>query len=201
MTEARFGQARLYDLGIDLRALRRLRDEIFVSIPDRPDTNFLSAPSYQVAVRDCLALGHSSFLLKIRPDMHRVVFSELQAEYHAHGVYTTEAIAGQRLVVTDEVYVRCVASSPREDRLSALSHYCVEVAGDGELSEGEYPLKPEFSLDPVVSVLAMEEEDVFAEVSPVVIQILDWIPRSRSATDLIPMRELGPVLKAYRSKK
>ena len=67
--------------------------------------------------------------------------------------------------------------------------------------EGEYPLKPEFSLDPVVSVLAMEEEEVFAEVSPVVIQILDWIPRSRSATDLIPMRELGPVLKAYRSKK
>ena len=193
----RYRRASLAELGIHPSILSRVDSEIFLRVREGDDREFSCVPSYVVAVRDCLDLGNDAYLLKVRPDMHRRLHSELQPGYEVHGVYEIGSDHTDRFVLLDRIFADFGPDSTPADRTKILTHYCIDMPADGGATESEYQLRPEFAQDPLAAARRMWERAPLAEISVIALRFLDWVPKSRSITDLMPMAEIGPRLTSH----
>lgn len=151
--------------------LEMMDDEIFMDLQDGTGTQFLAETCYGIAVLDCLRIGKDAYILKVRPDMRGMLFSQLKAWYRMCRVYRLTGRPESRLLLTDKIFVQFTTGSTPDQRRLTLGRYMPGAADLDGMEDGVYVLTGKFAEDPIFVVKALELELAVRQAAPVVVAL------------------------------
>lgn len=146
--------------------LEQVPDEIFLDMQEAVDTQFLSVVCYEQAVLDCISMGDSCFLLRLRPDMRGLFISQLKSDCRVYRVYRYQSKPDIRVILTGELSVKFASGASLEDRRSSLQKCCKGITDNHEAKDGSYKLRLARCEDPLSSSRVLGLEGVVKEASP-----------------------------------
>lgn len=171
MSEPSFAGFKPFVLDGSYPNLEPVRDEIFLDLGDGTGTEFLASTCYGQAVEECLRVGGDRFVLKVRPDMRALLFSQLRENYVASRVYHFAGQPESRLVPTGDLFVRFSSGANREQKLLAVRECFSDLEEEEDLRDGAYRLVGNFSTDPIVASKAIDFNPAIRQVAPVMMAI------------------------------
>lgn len=151
--------------------LEPVEDEIFIDLQDGAGTQHLAKTCYGVAVKECLRVGRDAYILKVRPDLRGLLFSELEKNYKTFRVYRPGGDPNRRVLLTDQLFLRFAAETTIEQRQSCLRRYWAGIEQEDDLPNGVYSLTGRFSEDPLFVRQALLLDVAILEVAHVVVAI------------------------------
>ncbi len=151
--------------------LQQVDDEIFIDLGDGAGTQHLAHTCYGLAVRECLRIGKDCYILKVRPDMRGLLFSQLQEKYNTHRVYRSDGAPDSRVLLTNNIFVRFAPGATLEEKRCCLGRYLPDVAQWEDLEDGVYALTGKFSEDPIILRKVLQFEVAVLRVGLVVVAI------------------------------
>ena len=141
MAEHSFIRTSPFILRGELRDLMQVAEELFLDMQSTVDSQLLSATCYEHAVLDCIPMGDSCFLIKIRPDMRGLFLSQLNRDCRVFRVCRFGSKPETRLLLTDEISLKFRPTSTAEERRSCIGRYCVATREGEEPKDGTYRLR------------------------------------------------------------
>jgi hypothetical protein len=153
------------------RDLEQVPDELFLDLQGRRETQFLAVSCYSQAVQECVVMGGSCFLVRVRPEMRGLLFSQLRDEYRVYRLYRFQSRPETRLLLTEEVLIRFEPEALADDRRTCLLRYCSDAPPDGEVPDGNYHLTPDLAAEPLSTLRNLDAEAEVSKATPLVVSI------------------------------
>ena len=162
-------------------------DEIFIDLGDGAGTQHLAGTCYGIAVQECLRIGKDCYVLKVRPDMGGLLYSQLKENYKTFRLYRSEGAPESRILLTNTIYIRFAPTSTLEERCRCLGRYFPDVAEAEDLEDGVYALQGKFSEDPIAFRDALQFEVDILRVG-LVVEVIPYSLKEAESADLLATR-------------
>ena len=166
MAEYSFIRTTPFVLRGDQSQLEQVPGEIFMDLDGERDTQFLYAGCYDQAVQDCVVMGDSCFVLKVRPELRGLLISQLREQCKVMKVYRYAEKPETRLLLAEELSVLFSAEASSEERKSCLGRYFTESSQNSDPQDGSYRLRSELAADPLSASRSLELESAIKEAAP-----------------------------------
>lgn len=151
--------------------LEEVRDEIVLDMDGEQDTLALAGTCYGAAVRECQPIGSKYYLLKVRPDMRRLLLLQLRGIYRAFPVCAFPEDPGKGWVLTGEAYLRFAPEATTEQRRASLEAVFGEFPGGTPLPNGTYDLPGPCAASPQDTCARLRKQPFVLQASPVGISV------------------------------
>jgi hypothetical protein len=151
--------------------LEEVRDEVVLDMDGKRDTLALAGTCYGAAVRECLPIGTHTYLLKVRPDMRRLLLLQLRGIYGAYPVCHFPEDPGKRWILTGEAYLRFAPEATTEQRRSSLEAVFGEFPEGTPLPNGTYDLPGGCAGSPQDTCARLRKQPFVLQASPVGVSV------------------------------
>jgi hypothetical protein len=164
--------------------VEELQDELFLDLHDGKGTQFLAGTCYGVAVQDCLRVGENHYILKVRPQMRALLYSQLCRHYRVFKLHRFKGDGESRMILTENLSVRFARHATEEERRQSLLLYFPDLPPESEMEDGIYTLRGKFAEDPLFVWKDLELDGTVLQASPVCLGVPTSLPGVEK-TDLL----------------
>jgi hypothetical protein len=157
-----------------IHMLQEVEDEIYLDLPAGVGTQVLARTCYGRAVRDCERIGSDQYILKVIPELRRLLLRELRGLFTALRVYRFQGDATNRILLTGRMHVRFESYAQEGDGLEGLEQFFVDLPEEETPPEGIFTLAPKYAEDPILACRELGWNAQIEQVTPVAASILPF---------------------------
>lgn len=157
-----------------LQMLEEIEDEIYLDLPAGVGTQVLARTCYGRAVRECERIGSDQYILKVIPDLRRLLLRELRGTFTALRVYRFRGDASTRILLTGRMHVRFESFAQEGDGLDGLEQFFIDLPEEETPPEGIFTLAPKYAEDPILACRELDWNAQVEQVTPVAASILPF---------------------------